>query len=78
MSKALQQLPDDEIEKVADFAEFLAARRPAATPVDPQKRLSLDWAGGAAGLKEFYASGVDAAHDALNIMAESAERKLSR
>lgn len=75
LEKVLRELSPEEIEKVSDFAEFLASRQPVSLE---QARLLLDWAGAAASLKDRYASGVDAAHDALNIMAESAERNLHR
>jgi hypothetical protein len=76
LSRALQQLPPEQIEKVADFAEMLASQQPAK-PAAGTARLSLDWVGTAAALKQYYASGVDAAHDASNIIAEKYQPKPS-
>lgn len=75
LSKALQQLPTEEVEKVADFAEFLASKQPAKLAPE---RMSLDWVGAAAELGKEYRSGVDAAHAAADMMVESVERKLGR
>lgn len=78
LSSALKQLPTSEIEKVADFAEFLASRQPKVNATEKPRFLKMDWAGGAAELGKEFASGVEAAHAAADMIVESAERKLRR
>jgi hypothetical protein len=78
LEQALRQLSPEEAEKVADFAEALASRHAAAVAADDRRFLKLDWIGKAAAMYPEHASGVDAAHAAIRMIAESIERALPR
>lgn len=70
LERAIRRLSPVAVEEVADFAEYLAERQSAAS-VKP-RHLRLDWIGAASGLRNDYASGVEAAHTAKDLMAQSA------
>lgn len=79
LEEALRQLPDDQIEKVADFAEILAKRRQARAGLKEDIRfLKLDWVGMAADAYPEHSSGVEAAHAAAEMIRQSVERSLSK
>lgn len=79
LENALRQLPPDQIEKVAEFAESLARRTHQPATAEPKpKYLKLDWVGMAADAYPEHASGVEAAHAVGDMIRESIDRSRPR
>lgn len=76
LENAILQLPQDKLDELADYAEFLAMKA-AGAPAQPQ-HLKLDWIGTAADAYPEDATGVDAAHAAMAMMREAVEKGLAR
>jgi hypothetical protein len=77
LEDALRQPPDAQIKKIADFAEFLVSQQQAA-PSPSERFLKLQWVGSGADAYPEHASGVEAAHAAGRMIAESRERSLPK
>ncbi|HEY1684736.1 MAG TPA: DUF2281 domain-containing protein [Tepidisphaeraceae bacterium] len=65
LEEALKGLPAAKVEEVAQFAERLAASY--RHQQSQNQFLKISWAGAAKSLRKEYASGVDMAHDALQL-----------
>ena len=75
LEKAIQQLPPNRLEELASYAEMLVRYEHAAAS---QRSYQLGWIGKGAHLYPEHATGVDAAHAAGKMIAESLERSPSK
>lgn len=76
LENAIHQLPQDKLDELADYAEYLAMKAAGAS-AQPQ-HLKLDWVGAAADAYPEDTSGVEAAHAVMAMMRDAVEKGLAR